>query len=130
MTRLAAPLAFLVAGAACAAVPPADVARGEVVYRRCFACHSLESGASTPAGPTLNGIVGRPIAAQPDFDYSPALRRLAAEQRRWSPQLLDRFLRSPEAVAPGTEMGFEGLENQEDRSSLIQWLAQGSGRRH
>ncbi|HET9427706.1 MAG TPA: c-type cytochrome [Allosphingosinicella sp.] len=121
--------AVIVAGAACAAPPPIDLARGEILYRQCFACHALEPDANTPAGPTLSGIVGRRIASEQGFDYSPALRRLAGEQPRWSPELLDRFLQDPEAVAPGTEMGFPGLTAEEDRDALIGWLATGSGRR-
>ena len=123
-------LTIIVAGAACAVPTAPDLARGEAIYRQCFACHSLDAGANTPAGPTLNNIVGRAIASERDFNYSPALRRLAAEQREWSPQLLDRFLHRPEAVAPGTEMGFPGLESEADRAALIAWLAEGSGRRH
>ena len=124
--------AFIAAGAACGTPPPPpppDLARGEIVYRQCFACHALQPGANTPAGPTLAGIVGRRIAAEPDFNYSPALRRLAAARPQWSPDLLDRFLRDPESVAPGTEMGFTGLESGQDRAALIAWLAQASGRR-
>lgn len=121
--------ALIAAGAACGAPPPSDLGRGEILYRQCFACHALDPGANTPAGPTLAGIVGRRIAAEPEFNYSPALRRLAAEQRKWSPDLLDQFLRDPDLVAPGTEMGFAGLDSERDRTALIAWLAQASDRR-
>jgi cytochrome c2 len=128
LLALAVP-ALIAAGAACGAPPPPDLARGEIVYRQCFACHALEPGENTPAGPTLAGIVGRRIAAESDFNYSPALRRLAVDQPQWSPELLDRFIRDPNSIAPGTEMGFAGLESERDRAALIGWLAQASGRR-
>jgi cytochrome c len=100
-----------------------ELALGERVYlRRCFACHALEPGRNTPAGPTLNDIAWRPIAAEPGFDYSPALRRLAEHNGRWSPMLLDHFLADPAAVAPGSEMGFPGLGDAAERRAVIRWL--------
>ena len=112
----------MASAAACAPAPPQQVALGERLYRQCYACHALEPGRNTPAGPTLHAIVGRPVAAEPGFDYSPALRRLAAARGRWTTDLLDRFLADPAAVAPGTEMGFVGLHDAAERRALIAWL--------
>ena len=112
----------ILAGAACAIASAPDATEGELLYRRCYACHALEPGANTPAGPTLDAIVGRPIASEAGFDYSPALRRLAAARGRWTPELLARFLADPAAVAPGTEMGFPGLADPAERRALIAWL--------
>lgn len=114
--------AIVLVGAACAAPPAGPRADGEALYRRCQACHALEPGASTPAGPTLHAIAGRPIAAEPGFNYSPALRRLAARHERWTGELLDAFLADPEGFAPGTEMGFPGMEEAGERRALIDWL--------
>jgi len=114
--------AAAVAGAACGA-PSATRPQGDRVFRQqCFSCHALEPGESTPAGPTLHAVVGRPIAADQGFNYSPALRRLAARHGRWTPELLDRFLADPEAVAPGTQMGLLGLDDATVRRALIDWL--------
>lgn len=111
------------AAAAAVALPlPAAPMKGERLYRQCFACHALEPGRDTPAGPSLHAVVGGPIAARPGFDYSPALRRFAARHRIWTPALLDRFLADPEALVPGTEMGFVGLRDPRDRAALAQWL--------
>ena len=104
------------------AATAAELALGERVYRRCHACHALEPGRNTPAGPTLFGIVGKPIAAESNFNYSPALRRFAEHNGRWFPPLLDQFLADPEAAAPGTEMGFPGLDDPAERQALIAWL--------
>lgn len=114
--------------AACA-TPPApapgaqELALGERFYRQCYACHALEPGRNTPAGPTLHAVVGRPVAAEPGFDFSPALRRLAARHPRWTPELLDRFLADPAGFVPGTEMGYPGLDDPAERQALIAWLA-------
>ena len=42
--------------------------------------------------------VGRPVAATPGFDYSPALREFAQRHRRWTRQLLDRYVADPDFV--------------------------------
>ena len=101
--------------------PPAQ-AEGARLYRQCFACHALEPGRQTPAGPSLAGIVGRPIAGQRGFDYSPALRRFAQRERVWTRELLDRFLADPEGLVPGTEMGLIGMRDPRQRRTLIDWL--------
>ena len=115
--------ALLLAGAACGMTGPPAGRSGEQLYRRhCYACHALEPGANTAAGPTLHDIVGRAVAVENEFNYSPALRRLAGRQGRWTPELLDRFLAEPEVAVPGTEMGFEGLPDPAARRALIDWL--------
>ena len=95
--------------------------RGAQVYRRvCFSCHALEPGRNTPAGPTLHRLAGRPIAASRGFNYSPALRRFAARERRWTRVLLERFLADPEALVPGSEMSLPAL-SPEDRRAVAAW---------
>ena len=97
---------------------------GARLFRHCTACHALEPGANSAAGPTLHGVVGRPVAAETDYNYSPALRRFAKLNPRWTTELLDRFLADPEAVVPGTEMGFPGLADPRARRTLTKWLKQ------
>lgn len=48
----------------------------------------------------------------------------AAQKRgtRWTPALLDQFLKDPKAFAPGTKMEFQGLLNPEDRRALVEYL--------
>lgn len=119
LARAAPALLFLVPAVASAQASPAA---GAQLYRHCVACHALEPGRSTPAGPSLAGIVGRPVASLRGFNYSPALRRFAARNRCWTPALLDRFLADPESLVPGTEMGFLGLGDARARRTLIEWL--------
>ena len=121
MIRLAVAAATLLAAAAALAAQPAPN-RGAQIYRRvCFGCHALEPGRNTPAGPTLHGLAGRPIAASPGFNYSPAFRRFAARERRWTRALLERFLADPERLVPGTEMSLPPLSLAE-RRAVSAWL--------
>jgi cytochrome c len=95
---------------------------GATLFRQCTACHALEPGANTAAAPTLYRVVGRRVAAEKSYNYSPALRRFATANPRWTPELLDRFIAAPDKVVPGTEMGFPGLADAAKRQTLIDWL--------
>lgn len=117
--------AFALAMASCdpqASEPKrADRQLGERAYQKCYSCHELETRRNDLTGPTLHRIVGRRVAAE-DFDYSPALKRFAEREPRWTRELLDRFISDPEAVVPGTSMAFHGIENAEERKALIAFL--------
>ena len=117
-----AALAFtLHAGAASAAA--GDPARGEVVFQKCYACHSVVPGETGLPGPNLAGVVGRRIAGESGFAYSPALVALKGQGGEiWTEAALDAFLRDPEAVAPGTAMAFVGLRDAAERADVIAFL--------
>jgi cytochrome c len=126
--RAGLPLALL-AAAACVeaaqtAPDPATLAAGERAYQKCFACHSLEGPDPTTQGPSLKGLVGRAVAAEPDFAYSEAMRAHAAREPRWTRAALDAFLADPQALVPGNEMGFFGVADAAERRALIEYLAQ------
>jgi cytochrome c len=115
--------ALLLALLAGCATPQRSPDEAELAARDCLGCHAIGPGENNAGAPTLFAIVGRPIAAEPGFNYSPALRRLGAAQGRWSPELLDRFLTDPDRTAPGNEMGYAGLRDRRRRQALIGWLS-------
>lgn len=121
--RLALLLVMLLAPAAATA---GDAGRGERVFQRCYACHSVDPAETGLPGPNLHGIVGRRAAADPGFEYSPALRALAARGHLWTPETLADFLRDPLAVAPDNAMTFFGLPSARDRADLVAYLQQAS----
>lgn len=96
----------------------ADPGKGEKVYGKCRACHKVEPGANG-TGPTLYGVVGRPVDAVDGFSYSGALEAVVDV---WTPEHLNAFLENPKGYAPGTKMSFAGLKKVEDRANLIAWL--------
>ncbi len=93
-----------------------DAARGEAIYERCIACHSLDRNRT---GPKHCGLLGRRAGSLPDFEYSPAMRASAIV---WDEQTLDRFLAAPTKVVPGTSMGYAGIDDPRERADLIAWL--------
>jgi cytochrome c len=121
-----------VGGAALLAVPAATVAErrdaapvsaGERAFQKCYSCHALGDTDEGAPGPSLKGIVDRPVASWPRYDYSAALRAHARQQPRWSRRALDAFLANPQRVVPDTEMAFFGLKDPAERAALIEYLA-------
>ena len=90
--------------------------RGKDLFaRRCSGCHALDSDRE---GPRLRGVYLRQAAAVAGFGYSDALKKAAI---RWDEASLDRWLRDPEAMAPGTDMEFR-LADGEERKAVIAYL--------
>jgi len=85
----------------------------------CLSCHAIGANEPVLEGPTLWGVVGRPVASVPDFDYSDALRRL---QGSWDRERLDRWLTAPQAFAPGTLMTLGGVRSAADRKVVLDFL--------
>lgn len=95
--------------------------RGAIVVAACTGCHTVSPDQPpTGRGPTLAGVVNRPVASEASFSsYSPALRSLGGQ---WTPQRLEHFLADPAAFAPGTTMNYR-VVTKEDREALIAFLA-------
>lgn len=98
----------------------ADAAAGEKVFGKCKACHKIDGSDST--GPHLNGVVGRAVASDANFNYSQGMKDHAKEDPIWTPAALSHFIANPKAAAPGTKMSFAGLPKVEDRANLIKYL--------
>ena len=112
----AVPLANLLAAA--------DVAKGEAVFAKCAACHTIASGGANGIGPNLWGALGKPHGHVAGFAYSDALKSVPGN---WDFAGMDAWLTSPRKYAPGTKMSFAGLSSAEDRANLIVYLnSQGS----
>jgi cytochrome c len=102
-----------------------DPAKGQAVFAKCQACHTINQGGANGIGPNLWGIMGKPIGkAVPGFAYS---ADLAGKGGNWDFANMDAWLASPKKFASGTKMSFAGLGNPEDRANIILYLnSQGS----
>ena len=107
----AVPLANLLAAA--------DPAKGEAVFAKCAACHTINSGGANGIGPNLFGALGKAHGHVPGFAYSAALKGVPGN---WDFESMDAWLTSPRKYAPGTKMSFAGLGNAEDRANLIVYM--------
>lgn len=118
-------MGLLVGGAATLAwLSPlcADSARGERVFQRCFACHSVVAGEDKLPGPNLHGVIGRRAGTLPGFQFSPALVEAGGRGVVWTRETLDAYLADPERFIPGTEMGLPALREADDRRDVIDFL--------
>ncbi|WP_367716451.1 cytochrome c family protein [Nitratireductor sp. GISD-1A_MAKvit] len=103
----------------------ADAGKGENIFKRCQACHTVDEGGANKVGPNLWEIVDRPVAGHEGFGYSAALQEFAeGGSVTWTYENLDHFLASPKGLVPGTAMAFAGLKKIEDRANLIAYLRQ------
>lgn len=108
---------LLAVGLAGAGAPAAsDFAKGQEIYGRCAACHSLERDR---VGPRHCGIFGRRAGSVPGFAYSEAMR---ASGIVWNRQTLNTFLADPLGTVPGTFMTYAGIPDPAERAQLLAFL--------
>jgi cytochrome c len=97
----------------------ADAKQGESDAALCKVCHTFDKGGAVVVGPNLYGVLGRKIASQEGFTYTPGLKSHDGE---WTFEKLDVWLTNPQAYAPGTMMAFPGLPDAKKRANVIAFL--------
>src|SRR5262249_30795867 len=98
--------------------------RGADVFRACIACHTLSPSEGGRAGPTLADLFGRKIATQPDYNFSPALKKLNIV---WTPETVSKLFEvGPMEYTPGTKMPEQKL-GPDDRAALVSFLEKATG---
>ena len=99
----------------------ADLARGERSFKaKCASCHTVEQGGSNGTGPNLYATVGAAKQSHAGFNYSGALSNTEGD---WSWERMDSWLENPSSYARGTSMAFAGLKRDDERASVLAYLA-------
>lgn len=76
-------------------------AEGEEAFKKCKACHSIVAPDGTEiqkggrTGPNLYGVIGRGVAADPDFSYGESIAALGATGAVWDEDSLAAFVANP-----------------------------------
>jgi cytochrome c len=96
----------------------ADAGKGQQTAVVCTSCHSFEKDQDR-TGPSLFGVLGRPVASRASFKYSSAF---AAQTGPWTYERLDHYLTNPAKAIPGNRMGFAGLRKADDRANVLAYL--------
>ncbi len=110
------------------AFTPGDPVRGEKVFRKCKACHSVEAGRTKPAGPNLLGLFGR-RAGTADYRFSTSMVEAGEAGLVWTPELVDAYITDPKAFLKETldatrvrnKMVFK-LKDEDERADVIAFL--------
>lgn len=120
MTKLATlGVSLAISLAASSAFADGDAAKGEKVFKKCKACHTIEQGGKNKIGPNLFGIVGKKSASVEEYKYSKAMKNA---DLTWDEATLSEYLKKPKAFVKGTKMSFAGLKKEKDRDNLIAYL--------
>lgn len=98
-----------------------DPEAGAKVFAQCSACHTVGAGAQNSVGPVLNCVVGRTAGTYPGYRYSSAMRRSGLT---WDEATLQKYLKAPDQLLPGTKMAFPGIGNDSDLHNVIAYLKQ------
>ena len=110
-------LSLLLSGAPARAA--GDPLRGAATFQACAACHSTISGEHM-TGPSLAKIWQRKAGTVEGFSrYSEAMKHVDLV---WTEGSLDRWLKDPEQLIPGTSMTFPGLSDSKPRQDVIAYL--------
>ncbi len=86
---------------------------------KCASCHDISQTLSPKIGPNLYGVFGRRAGSLPGYSYSTAMKGQTFD---WNEETLDRWLKKPSALVPGTAMAFAGIDEKSDREALIAYL--------
>ncbi len=98
----------------------ASVEKGQATAKQCQACHTFEKGGPNRVGPNLWGVVDSPRGeGRGGFNFSTAMKTKGG---KWTFDELNKFLAGPREYIPGTAMTFAGIQNDQLRADVINFL--------
>lgn len=95
-----------------------DAAEGEKVFKKCKACHVVDSEKNR-LGPHLVGVIGREAGSVEGFKYSKAMQESGIT---WDETTIAEYLADPKGYIPKNKMAFPGLKKEEDVANVIAYL--------
>ena len=96
-----------------------NIDHGEVVFKKCAACHSVSKGGGNKIGPALWGVIGKKVGSTSDYKYSKAMSGFG---KNWDFEAMNNFLIKPKDYIKGNKMAFAGISKEKDRASVILYL--------
>ena len=123
MKRWAGAVVAVIAGLATeASAQSGDPARGQRIFnQQCRACHTLDKGGASTAGPNLHAVFGRKAGTAEGFAFSEAMVKSGIV---WDDTTMAEYNRDPKGKVAGTKMVFNGLKQQAQLDDLVAYLKQ------
>jgi cytochrome c len=103
------------------ALAEGDAEKGEKVFRKCKACHVVDS-ATNRVGPSLQNIIGRTAGTVEGFKYSPAMTAAGEGGLTWTEENIDKYLADPKGFVEKNKMAFVGVKKENERADVIAYL--------
>ncbi len=133
-------IAAIAVGLAAPALASGDVGKGEKVFAKCKACHSIVDGDNVivkggKVGPNLFGVVGRPAASSADFKYGDGIKEAAEKGLVWTEEEIATYVKDPSKFLDDftgdgkarSKMTFKLAQGGEDVAAYLASLAPASG---
>ncbi len=106
-----------------------DAIKGEVIFKKCKACHKIGEGAKNSTGPVLTGVVGRAAGSFKGYKYGKGMRAANAKGLIWDEEKIFNYLRSPKKYLRAylgnkkakAKMKFK-LKKEDERKDVIAYL--------
>jgi cytochrome c len=118
----AAVTALAISLASSASAQSGDAARGQRLFnQQCRACHTLEKGGASVAGPNLHGLFGSKAGTAPGYEFSEAMIRSGLI---WDDATVADYLRDPKEKVPGTKMMYGGTKQAGQLADMVAYLKQ------
>ena len=112
---------LLIAVAPTIALADGDAKKGEKVFKKCKACHTVKKE-KNKVGPHLVGVFGRAAGTVANYKYSKNMKAKAAEIGNWDEAKLDEWLKNPKKYLGGkSKMTFK-LKKEDQRADVIAYL--------
>lgn len=102
-----------------------DAAAGEKVFKKCAACHVVDSD-KAKVGPSLQNVIGRTAGTDEVFGakYSPAMKEAGAGGLVWNEETIAQYVADPKGFVPKNKMSFAGLKKEDEIADVIAYLKQ------
>lgn len=119
-------ISFAAVALAMSAVPvlaEGDPAAGEKVFKKCQACHVVDSDAKK-VGPTLQNLMGRQAGVVEGFKYSNAMVEAGEGGLVWNEETIAAYMADPKGYIKGNRMSFAGLKKEQEVADVIAYIKQ------
>ncbi|WP_181008382.1 c-type cytochrome [Sphingomonas montanisoli] len=112
-------------GPAASSIDPQMIEAGRKSFEtNCGECHTIVKDGRPSMGPNLWGLMGKKLGSNSsEFTYSDALFNSTLT---WTPENLDKWIKSPPEFVPDNAMPYIGMEDAAERKAIVAYIGKAS----